>query len=157
MQILQGTQAGTDLPLSHAAKVKMGINHAPTPIAEILCMKDELLSAQTHDIPVGQHVMYREPHDGRWYPATITQQLPEKRSYIIKTDENVLYRTTQAHLKSYKPRKQMTQPEHNWVHSQITAGQRPGACYQSTKQTQPVTTIAFDQSAKVDHFTSSAV
>ena len=31
MQILQGRQAHTDLPLSHAAKVKMGINHAPRP------------------------------------------------------------------------------------------------------------------------------
>ena len=29
MQILQGRQAHTDLPLSHAAKVQMGINHAP--------------------------------------------------------------------------------------------------------------------------------
>ena len=25
----------------------------------------------------------------------------------------------------YKPKKQMTQPEHNWVHNQITAEQRP--------------------------------
>ena len=51
----------------------------------------------------------------------------------------------------------MTQPEHNWVHNQIHSWTEPKACYQSTKQTQPVTTIAFDQSAKVDHFTSSAV
>ena len=29
MQILQGRQARTDLPLLHAAKVQMGINHAP--------------------------------------------------------------------------------------------------------------------------------
>ena len=29
MQILQGRQAHTDLPLSHAAKVQMGIKHAP--------------------------------------------------------------------------------------------------------------------------------
>ena len=43
----------------------MGINHAPRPTAEMLCMKDKSLCAQTHDIPVGQQVMYREPHDGR--------------------------------------------------------------------------------------------
>ena len=36
MQILQGRQACTDLPLLHAAKVKIGINHAPRPTAEIL-------------------------------------------------------------------------------------------------------------------------
>ena len=121
MQILQGRQACTDLPLSHAAKVKIGISHAPRPTAEILHMKDKSLSAQTHDIPVGQHVMYREPHDGRWYPATLSQQLPEKRSYIIKTDENVMYRKTQTHLKPYKPKKNITKPEHSWMNN----NQRP--------------------------------
>ena len=45
MQILQRRQAHTDLPLSYAAKVKMGINHAPRPTAKILCMKDKSLSA----------------------------------------------------------------------------------------------------------------
>ena len=45
MQILQGRQGCTNLPLSHAAKVKMGINHAPRPNAEILCAKDKSLSA----------------------------------------------------------------------------------------------------------------
>ena len=68
--------------------------------------------------------MYREPHDGRWYPSTITQQLPDKKSYIIKIDENVLYRKTQAHLKPYTSEKQMTQPEHNWVYNETTAEQR---------------------------------
>ena len=29
MQILEGRQAHTDLPLLHVAKVQMGINHAP--------------------------------------------------------------------------------------------------------------------------------
>ena len=75
MQILQGTQAHTDLPLSHAAKVTMGIKHIPRPSAEILCVKDKSLSTPTHDIPIGQPVIYREPHDGRWYPATVIQQL----------------------------------------------------------------------------------
>ena len=31
IQILQGRQTHTDLPLSHAAKVKIGINHTPRP------------------------------------------------------------------------------------------------------------------------------
>ena len=71
----------TDLPLPHAAKVQMGINHAPRPTAEILCTKDTSLSVQTHDIPVDQHVMYREPLDRQWYPATVTQPLPKKVIY----------------------------------------------------------------------------
>ena len=68
MQILQGRQTSTDLPLLHAPKVKMGINHIPRPTAEILCVKDKSLSALTYDIPIGQHVMYREP-TGKWYPS----------------------------------------------------------------------------------------
>ena len=75
MQILQGRQACTDLPLLHAAKVKMGINHILRPSAEILHVQDKSLSTPTHDIHIGQHVMYREPNDGKWYPATVIQQL----------------------------------------------------------------------------------
>ena len=56
MQILQGRHACTDLPLLHAAKVKMGINHAPRLTAEILCVRDKSLSAPTHDIPIGQNM-----------------------------------------------------------------------------------------------------
>ena len=92
IQILQGRQAHTDLPLSHAANVKIGINHSPRPTAEILCVKEKSLSTPTHDIPIGQNVMYREPNDKRWYPATVIQQLPEKRSYLIKTNDNVIYK-----------------------------------------------------------------
>ena len=44
-KILQVRQAHTDLPLLHAAKVQMGIKHAPQPTAEILHVKDELLSS----------------------------------------------------------------------------------------------------------------
>ena len=54
MQILQGRQAHTDLSLSHAAMVKMGVNHATRPTAEILHLRDKSLSTQTHNIPVGQ-------------------------------------------------------------------------------------------------------
>ena len=63
MQILQGRQGHTDLPLSHVGKVKMGINHTCRATADLLCMKDKLLSAKSHDLPVCPHVMYREPHD----------------------------------------------------------------------------------------------
>ena len=92
MQILQGRQACTDLPLSLAAKVQMGINHAPQPTAEILCVKDKLLSSSTHDIPICQNIMYREPNDKRWYLATVIQELPEKRSDLIRMKDNVVYK-----------------------------------------------------------------
>ena len=111
MQILQGRQANTDLPLLHAAKIRMGINHTPRPTAEILCIKDKSLSASTHDIPIGQLVMCRDPNGRRRYLATVIQQLPKKRSYIIKTHDNVRYRKTQVHLKPYTPKKNVHHPE----------------------------------------------
>ena len=111
MQILQGRQACTDLPLLHAAKVQMGINHASPLTAEIVCVKDKLFSSPTHDIPIGQNVMYREPNNKRWYPATVIQQLPEKRSYLIRTNDNVVYRKMQVHLKPYIPEKKIKPPE----------------------------------------------
>ena len=73
-------QAHTNLLLLHAAKVKIDINHTPRHTAKILHVKDNSLSAPTHDIPIGQHVMYRETTDSRWYPATVIQQLPEKKT-----------------------------------------------------------------------------
>ena len=111
MQILQGRQGHTDLPLSHAAKVQMGINHAPQSTAETLCVKDKLLSSSTHDIPIGQNVMYREPNDKRWYPATVIQQLPEKRSYCIRMKDNVVCRKIQVHLKPYTTEKKIDPQE----------------------------------------------
>ena len=111
MQILQGRQAHTDLPLSHAPKVQMGISHAPQPTAEILCVEDKSLSSSTHDIPIDQNVMYREPNNKRLYPTTVIQQLLGKRSYLIKTNENVIYIKMQVHLKPYIPKKLIQQPE----------------------------------------------
>ena len=105
-----GRQAHTDLPFSHAAKVKMGINHASIPNAEILHAKDVII-CPTHDLPIGQNVMHREPSDRRWYPITVIQQLPEKRTCLIKTNDNVIYRKMQAHLKPYIPKTKVQQPE----------------------------------------------
>ena len=51
--------------------------------------------------------MYREPKDKRWYHATVIQQLPEKRSYLITTHDNVIYRQMQEHLKPYTLKKKV--------------------------------------------------
>ena len=83
----------------------------PQPTAEILCVKDKMLSSPSHDIPIGQNVMYMEPNDTRWYPAIVISQLPEKRSYLIKTKDNVIYRKMQVHLKPYTPKKKIEPPE----------------------------------------------
>ena len=43
--------------------------------------------------------------------ATVIQQIPEKRSYLIKTHDNVIYRKMQVHLKPYTPNKNGQHPE----------------------------------------------
>ena len=130
MQVLPGRQACTDLPLLHAAKVKMGINHTPKPTVEIHHVKEKSLSTPTHDIPIGQCVMYREPNDRRWYPATVIQHLTEMRSCIIKSHDNVMYRKTQVHLKPYKPKKNIQHPEIGKVdnNQRVAINQRPKCC-----------------------------
>ena len=70
-----------------------------------------MLSSPTHNIPIGQNVMYMEPSDKRWYPATVISQLPEKRSYLIKMHDNVIYRKMQVHLKPYTPKEKIESPE----------------------------------------------
>ena len=42
---------------------------------------------------------------------TVIQQLTEKRSYLIKTNDNIVYRITQVHLKPYTPEKKINPPE----------------------------------------------
>ena len=55
--------------------------------------------------------MYRKPNDKRWYPTTVIQQLPEKRLYLIRKNENVVYRKMQVHLKPYTSEKKIKPPE----------------------------------------------
>ena len=56
----------------------------------------------SHDLHLNQVVMYQDPNDKRWYPATITRLCQEPRSYLITTKQGVQYRRTQAHLKPYQ-------------------------------------------------------
>ena len=111
----------------NAAKVKIGINHIPRPSAEILHVKEKSLSTPTHDTPIGQNVMYRVLNHRRWYPAIIVQQLPEKRSYLIKTHDNVIYRKRQVHLKPYTPKMKVQQPEISKIdnNQSVNINQRP--------------------------------
>ena len=111
MQILQGRQACTDLPLFHAAKVQMGINHTPKPTAEILCVKDKLLSLPTHDIPISQNVITGNPMTKDGIQQLLSNGYPEKRSYLNRTNDNVVYRKTQVHLKPYTPEKKIKPQE----------------------------------------------
>ena len=54
MQILQGRSARSDLPMSNAARNKLGLK------PEALRNIDKLEKLPTHDLHVGQHVMYQD-------------------------------------------------------------------------------------------------
>ena len=103
MQLLQGRAARSDLPMSHAAKVKYGLasgRSLPAPVQ----VQDKNERAPTHDYKLNQDVMYLDHTSKKWFPATIVHLLDAKRSYLIRTPEGVEYRRTQQHLKPYKPK-----------------------------------------------------
>ena len=101
MQLLQGRAARSDLPMSHAAKVKYGFvsgHGVPQPIPA----KDKNERAPNHDYKLNQDVMYFDPTSKKWFPATIVCLLDAKCSYLIRTPEGAEYRQTQQHCKPYK-------------------------------------------------------
>ena len=97
MQILASRSARSDLPMSNAARKQKGLD------CEQLRAQHRNEQLPSHDLYLDQAIMYQDPSDKRWYPATITRLCQEPRSYIITTKEGVQYRKTQAHLKLYHP------------------------------------------------------
>ena len=61
----------------------------------------------THDHNVGQHVMFQDSTSKHWYPAVIKSLCPEPRSYKILTRDDIVYRKTQSHLKTFTPQNKM--------------------------------------------------
>ena len=106
MPILQDRTARSDLPMSHAAKVKFGLASGQPS----LLRPEKNECAPTHDYKLNQDVMYLDPVSNKWFPATIVRLL-NARSYLIRTPEGVEYRKTQEHLKLYKPRKPCVPPK----------------------------------------------
>ena len=111
MQMLSNRITRSNLPLSTAARLQMGL-HINHPTSD---QKNHHLP--THDLSINQTVMYQDPTTKKWYPATIIKQCEEPRSYIISTEEGTWYRKTQKHLKSYYPRPQTAMPSHTTNHS----------------------------------------
>ena len=96
MQILHSWTARSQLPMYNAAR-KQGLG------PEQLRVKSKNEQLPTHDLYIGQCVMYQNPLTKRWYPATITSLCQECRSYKIRTRDGIIYRKMQNHLKPYHP------------------------------------------------------
>ena len=107
MQILQYRCSRSDLPMSNEARKQLGLQ------AEKLrtVYKNECLPS--HDLHIGQDVMYQDATSKWSYPATITSLCVGHKSYKITTRNDVSYRKTQAHLKPYQPQCKKTENEHS--------------------------------------------
>ena len=67
MQILQSGSARSDLPMSNVAKYQLGLN------PDQLRSKYKNEHLPSHELHLGQNVMYQDPTSKWWYQATITR------------------------------------------------------------------------------------
>ena len=95
-KILQSRSARSNLPISNAARQQLGLQ------SERLRNVNKNEHVPSHDLHIGQDVMYQDATNKQWYPATITIQCAQPRIYNITTREGVTYRKTQTHLKPYQ-------------------------------------------------------
>ena len=103
MPILQGRNARSDLPMSHATRKQLGIQ------TEIVRNNDKHAVLPMHDLHVGQDVLYQDSARNHWYPAVILNLCSEPRSYQILTRDGAIYRKPQSHLKPFTPQNKMSQ------------------------------------------------
>ena len=103
MQILQGRNARSDLPISDAARKQLGI------WPEVDRNNDKHAVLPTHDLHVGQDVMYQDSAGKCWYPAVNQSLCSEPRSYKILTRDGIVYRKTKSHLKPFTPQNMNSQ------------------------------------------------
>ena len=95
MQMLQQRSARSQLPMSNAARRRLGI------VAEQPPKKIQHLPS--HDFHIGQDVMCQSPITKKWFPVKIKELCPEPRSYQVEMPEGIVYRRTQNHLKPFTP------------------------------------------------------
>ena len=81
--------------MSNVAINKLGLK------PEVLRNVDKHENLPTHDLHVGQYVMYQDSASKQWHPAIITSLCQEKQCYKIRTTDGLIYQKTQAHLKPY--------------------------------------------------------
>ena len=103
MQILQGRNARSNLPMSNTARKQLGIQ------PEIARNTDKHPALPTHDLHVGQQEMYQDSSSKCWYPTVITSLCSESRSYKIITRDGIVYRKTQFHMKPFILQNKMSQ------------------------------------------------
>ena len=107
MQILQSRSARSDLPMSNAARQQLDLQTEK--LRNVI--KNEHLPS--HDLHIGQDVLYQDATSKQWYPATITSLCAQPRGYNITTREGYTHRKTQAHLEPYQLQSKKSEDEHS--------------------------------------------
>ena len=106
MQMLQIRPTRSQLLMSNAARRQIGLS------PQQLGIKTKNDHLPSHDLCIGQDVMFHDSISKRWFPVTIQSHCKEPRSYKIITRDGVTYRKTQAHLKPYRPQSKQHEAEH---------------------------------------------
>ena len=75
MQILHSRSARSDLPMFNATRRPLGLD------AEQLRSKYKNENLTSHDLHLGQDVMFQDSTSKWWFPATIITLCSEPRSY----------------------------------------------------------------------------
>ena len=73
MHILQCRSSTSDLPMSNDDRKQLGIQ------TEVISNIDKYQQLPTHDLHVGQHVMYQDSTSKQWYPALIKSVSQNKK------------------------------------------------------------------------------
>ena len=107
MQILQSRSTRSDLPMSNAARKQLGLD------CEDLRNNYKNEHLPSHNLHLGQDVMFQDSTSKQWSPATIRSLCSQPRSYKIITREGATYSKTQTHLKPYRPQSKMSEDEHS--------------------------------------------
>ena len=89
--------------MSNADRNQLGIQ------PEVLRNIDKHGTLPTHDLHIGQHVMYQDSVTKQCHPSIITSLCQEEQIYNIKAGHGVFYWKIQAHLKPYTPQNKNAQ------------------------------------------------
>ena len=95
--------------MSNAVRKQLGLG------SDQLRVKTKKEHLPSHDLCVGQNVMFQDSINKRWFSATITSLCKEPRSYKITTKDGVTYRKTQVHLKPCRPQNKQYEAGHSII------------------------------------------
>ena len=78
--------------------------------------------------------MMHDPSSKRWSPVVITRLCKELRSYQVTTQDGVVYRKMQAHLKPYKPEDKQEQEAKKYPMQSLANNCNKNTCNNSLVQ-----------------------